>query len=127
MQEAVGANLSPANPNVPALPRSQGDNSNGGRWVEGTRRALPAVPAQTLVLLRWCQNIHHQPRLCHCQRCRWLEGGGGGAGEGQGAAGKRGEGGRGGRVKRGEGGRGGRGGGGGGAEVPRPGSGCLHT
>lgn len=61
-QDAVGADLPPASPKVPALPRSQGDSSNSGRWVEGTRRALRAFPAQTLVLLRWCQNIRYQPR-----------------------------------------------------------------
>lgn len=59
-------------PSCPALSKPQGDNSNGGMWRDCPRGALPTLPPQTLVLLRWCQNVRHPPWLCCCQRCRWL-------------------------------------------------------
>lgn len=43
-----------------------------GCGLECPRGALPTLPPQTLVLLRWCQNVHHPLWLCCCQRCRWL-------------------------------------------------------
>ena len=77
-----GPNPPPRQPQCPCRPQAPRDNSNAGMWLKYTCRVLSTLPAQTLVLLRWCQNIRHQPWLCCCQRCRCLGGGGQGRGGG---------------------------------------------